>query len=430
MRNAWIAFIFCLATVPCQAAAPLTIDAAVQEALANSPRIQEQKAYRQAAVHGEKAARSEFLPRLTAAYAYQNLAQSPYVNINGNTVVTNSRDQYHWEVSVTQPIFSGFGISARHRLAELGVETEELALEQSRQDLILQVKEGCYDLLMAEKNLIVAASSNAALAAHEADVNRFHQNGLVPLNDLLKARVALADAVQRLHRTEAAVTQSRTSLSLLLGREYDSDVDIEEAGPWDPMVPELRAQIDRALTNRPEISLLERSIQSKRSEQEAAESGYYPRIELTGKYQQDGDDPAARNNEYTNQYNAIVGVQARWTFFEFGKTRSTSAMTRAQQRALEQALEKTRNDIRLQVVQARLALDVAARNIDTATIALKQAQEHWRITNLLYQQQLTTSTEVLDARSYFDNAQSAYHRAHYGYGSALARLNWAMGRAP
>ena len=65
--------------------------------------------------------------------------------------------------------------------------------------------------------------------------------------------------------------------------------------------------------------------------------------------------------------------------------------------------------------------------IDQARAALAQAREHWRITNLLYRQQLTTSTEVLDARSYLDRAQSAYHEAHYGYVAARAGLAWAMG---
>jgi outer membrane protein TolC len=86
-----------------------------------------------------------------------------------------------------------------------------------------------------------------------------------------------------------------------------------------------------------------------------------------------------------------------------------------------------RDEVRLQVVKAHLDLDVAARNIGTATTALAQDREHWRITNLLYRQQLTTSTEVLDARSYHDRAQSAYHDAHYGYGAAMAMLAWTVG---
>ena len=47
------------------------------------------------------------------------------------------------------------------------------------------------------------------------------------------------------------------------------------------------ARIGLALTQRPEISMLEQAIQAKASEQQVARSDYYPQVELTGKYQQE-----------------------------------------------------------------------------------------------------------------------------------------------
>lgn len=427
MRYTWLTLITLFFGIHAWAAAPLTIDEAVCEALQKNPQVHEQIARREAAALGEKAARTDFYPRLSATYAYQNLAESPFVNIYGNQVTTNSRDQHHWEIMLSQPIFSGFAISARHQIAQLGLSTSDLALQQTRQMIILKVKQRCFDLLMAEKTLAVAQSSTAALSAHESDVRKFYENGLGPLNDLLKAQVARADALLRQHRADADVHQLRTALCLLLGRNHDAVIEIQEFQEATAPLPDTAAAVDQALTARPEITLMEQAIQSKEKEQQMAESGYYPQIELTGKYRQDGEDLGARNNDYTNQYNASVGLQARWTFFEFGKTNAGSAKLAAEKRAMEQALSAARDDIRLQVVKARLDLDVAARNIETTTTALDQAQEHWRITNLLYQQQLTTSTEVLDARSFLDRAQSAFHEAHYGYGAALALLEWAMG---
>lgn len=428
MQTLWIIIVMFLLSVNVCTAAPLTIGEAVREAMQNNPLIHQQLAYRQAATFDEKVARADFFPRLSAAYAYQNLAESPFVNISGHPVITNSRDQHHWEVALTQPLFSGFSISARHRLAKLGLEARELELQLTRLSLILQVKERCFDLLMAEKTLTVTQSSEAALAAHEADARRFHENGLAPLNDLLKAQVARADAVQQRHRAEAGVETVRSALSLLLGRNYDSNIEIADTEPAMALSPELNTQVEQALAARPEVAVLEQSIQSKQNEQLLAKSDYYPRIDLLGRYQQDGDDLGAGNNDYSNQYNTSLGVQAHWTFFEFGKTHARSAKIHAEQRALAKALENIQDDIRLQVVQAHHDLNVAVKNIKTAQTALDQAREHWRITNLLYRQQLTTSTEVLDARNFLDRAQSAYFEARYGYGTALARLEWAMGK--
>ncbi|WP_319526535.1 TolC family protein [uncultured Desulfosarcina sp.] len=428
MKHHWLTILILLVAIDGWAAAPLTIDEAVREALASSPQIHEGEAYRQAAEFATNATRAEFLPRLSASYAYQNLADSPFINIYGNQVTTNTRDQHHWEIALHQPIFSGFAISARHRLAQLGLATRTLDLQQARQKVIVQVKQGCFDLLVAEKKLDVTESSVTALTAHETDVEKFYAKGLVPLNDLLKARVARGDAVLQQHRAQAGVRQARSALCLQLGRDFDDGLEIAEAIPVITPLPELSAQVEGAMANRSEIALLERAIESKSSEQRVVKSDYYPNVELFGRYQQDGEDLGARTNEYANQHNASVGVQASWEIFTFGKTRSRCAEAAAERRALEQTLEKIRDDIRLQVVQARLDLDVAQGNIDTARTALNQAQEHWRITDRLYRQQLTTTTEVLDARSYLDRARSAFYEAQYGYGSSLALLEWAMGK--
>ena len=53
MRTIWFGVFICLAVVEVGIAAPVTIDEAVREALANSPLIHEQEAYHQAAAFGE-----------------------------------------------------------------------------------------------------------------------------------------------------------------------------------------------------------------------------------------------------------------------------------------------------------------------------------------------------------------------------------------
>ena len=60
--------------------------------------------------------------------------------------------------------------------------------------------------------------------------------------------------------------------------------------------------------------------------------------------------------------------------------------------------------------------------------ALDQAREHWRITNLRFRQQLTTSTEVLDARTYLSRAETGFYQALYGSGIARADLDEAVGK--
>lgn len=84
--------------------------------------------------------------------------------------------------------------------------------------------------------------------------------------------------------------------------------------------------------------------------------------------------------------------------------------------------------IDLEVTDARIRLGVAAENIQTAQKALDQSMENLRITNLRYQEQIATSTDVLDATAAKTLAKSNYYGALYGYQAALAELDRAVGR--
>ncbi len=90
-------------------------------------------------------------------------------------------------------------------------------------------------------------------------------------------------------------------------------------------------------------------------------------------------------------------------------------------------LKGIENGVKMEIKQALLASRVARANIETAEKALEQAQENWRITRLQYQQQMVTSSDVLDARPYLTQADSNYYRARYGYVMSLAELDRALG---
>ena len=159
-----------------------------------------------------------------------------------------------------------------------------------------------------------------------------------------------------------------------------------------------------------------------------ARSGYYPTIALSGSYEQSGSDPGASTNDYRNDHNASVTVQASWNFFEWGKTGVNVAKQRYGKQALLERQRSTQDQVRLAVDKACLDLKVAAASIGTAERGRDQARENWRITDLQYRQQVATTTDVLDSRTLLSQAETNYFRALYGYRIALAELGKVLGR--
>ena len=412
-----------------QTARPLlTLDQAVQAALAGNFRIKAAVEDAKGAEQDRSRARAEMLTSAQLNYSYSSLGEQPFSSGSGQTIYTASDDVYHWDVTLIQPLFTGFALSANYDMSRLTVQIRELERQQVVLDVVRDVKSAYFNLLRSEKRIMVSDDAVDALRAHASDGEKFYRQGLIPFNDLLQSQVALADALQQRERARAGAQMALSRLNLLLSEPLDSATRIEDIDSPSPYEFEFESLLSDALLNRPVLQALRLGVQKLQHAARGVRSAYYPQVSLVGQYEQNGDDPAADANDYANAFNKSLSLQATWTFFEWGKTRAAVARSRHDRRALEQRIKELENGVRLEVQQAWLNLQVAEKNIHTAQKALIQARENWRITNLQYQQQVATSTEVLDARAFLTQADNNYYDALYGYMVARAEMERAVGR--
>ena len=405
----------------------LTLDKAIEMAVANNTIIRQAIENQKAAIEEQKSARADFLPKASTAYSYTRLKDSPYMKTDGTQIDIADNDQYHWDLTLSQPLFTGFALSTRYEMAKLGVDVKDAEKEQAVLDVVKQVKSAYFNILLTKKFLLVADEAVNQLESHVRDAEKFYEQGMIPYNDLLRSKVALADALQNRVRAEGSVEMAVSAFNTLLRIDLNKKTDVEDIIDITPYSFELTNCIKEAIEKRPELKALRLALKNADHVVTLAQSAYYPEVALVGSYEQNGDNPSATENDYGNTHNASVTLQARWTFFEWGKTRAEVNKYRRNKSSLTEKLKGIEDSIKLEVKSAFLDLNVAEKNIQTAKESLAQAKENWRITNLQYQQQMTTSTEVLDARTFFTRAETNYYGALYGYMIALAELERAVG---
>ena len=438
--------LFCF-TAAAVAAEPLTLADAVELARQNNYLIRETAARSQAAVEQYRASRADLFAKAAAGYRYARLKETPFMYFTRTTVSpdprvtpfyvvsgseriqapTGPKDNFHWEASLTQPLFTGFALTTRVQMAQLGIEIGEVETQQAVADVIKQVKSSFFDVLLARQFLETARAAEGTLDAHVNDASRFFEQGLIPYNDLLQSQVALADAVQRRTRAEADARMAVAVLNTVMGLDLEAGTLVATVDEAPAHPPSLATLIPIAEVHRPELRYLELSLAKIDAAARLAGSAYYPTVALVGRYEQDGDNFRATDNDFRNSYNTTVAVQAEWTFFEWGKTRADVARIKRERDALAAKAAGVRDSIRLEVKNAQLSLAVALANIQTARSALTQADENLRITRLRYQQQVAPSTEVLDANAAQTQADNNFHAARYSALKAEAELERAVG---
>ncbi len=414
----------------------LTLDQAINEAIKNNYLIKNKLEMIYASVGEEKIERSFMLPVLSSSYSYERLKEKPYAIFDNPIIPGNrykvrigDRDRFYWNIVLTQPIFTGFSLITRYKIAKFGVALKKVYREKAILDIVRDVKVTYFNVLLAKRYLEIAKEEVSQLESHFKDAKAFFKQGIIPYNDLLKSEVALAQARQNLVRAKSNLKVAISRLNIILEKKVDENTKIEDIKSFIPINYKLDKLYANAIKYRPEIKAIKIAIKQAKQKIRLAKSDYYPHIYLFAKYEQQGNDIGATNNDYGNSHNASIGFQAKWNIFEWGRTKAEVERASHEYKALCYELKKAEDNIRLQVKNSFEQLKVAKQNLKTAETALIQAKENHRITDLRYQQKLTTSTEVLDARTFLTQAEVNYYNALYGYMIAKAELERAIGES-
>src|SRR4030043_596892 len=158
-------------------------------------------------------AKAGFLPTFSTSYSYTHLGFVPSIDTSvfGNNLEFKLGDQdiYQWQATVRQPIFTGYALTSTYELTKLGIDQSKLDLELERLDLALNVKEAYFNILRADKAVNVAKSAVESLEAHHNVAKNFYDVGMIPVNDLLKAEVELANTQHNLIQAQNASRLAR-----------------------------------------------------------------------------------------------------------------------------------------------------------------------------------------------------------------------------
>ncbi len=426
-------FIMFFMANPCAAQEiPLSLETAVSEAIHDNTLIQEAVEKQRAAMENEKSATADLFPKLSAEYTYMHFKDTPYIMYDIPPAGASKfdmwkHDRFAWDVSIVQPLFTGFALTTRRKIAQLGIRMSDIEKDQAVMDVTRDVKVGYFNILLAKRYLGVSDEAVKQLEGHVADAQQFYDQELIPQNDLLRSQVALAHARQNRVSAASNLDVAVAAFNIILKRDITDKTTIMEIAPPSPVYYDIADLYDHAMKHRPELKQLETALAQAGLGVKMAQSNYYPKVYLTGRYEQLGHNSGATDNDFGNSHNTIIGAQAQWQFFEWGKTRADISKATHEKKALSAKIDGIRDSIRLEVKNACEKLMVAGQNIKTAETALAQAKENFRITNLQYQQQVTTSTEVLDAQTFLTQAEMNYYSALYGYMIAKATLDRAIG---
>ncbi|PIP44028.1 MAG: transporter [Deltaproteobacteria bacterium CG23_combo_of_CG06-09_8_20_14_all_60_8] len=366
------------------------------------------------------AAEGARLPSVHLGGGYRLLDNEP-VSIAGIGQFTTADDaSLSYQAMMQVPVFSNFQISSNIEAANEICAASKQTEQSVMQSIKLRIAEAYFTVLLQQQQVEVAVSHEQSLAAHANDVQNLHDEGMVPVNDLLAARVALANARQTTLQAQNGLDVARSAYNRLLGRPMDYGLQLV---PPSLVFSEIDfdALSAKALANRSGLAALTNQINALLLQAKAAKSGNGPKIEVRGGY----DYNENSHQLHEGAWQVLVG--ASWDIFDGNVARHKGAALHAQSRAVAENRQDLESLILLQVRQAGLDMDESRKRIAVAKETLSQADENLQVTRNRYQDGIGTNTEVLDAESMRMASYARYDTALHDAGLAVIRLRYAVG---
>lgn len=320
---------------------------------------------------------------------------------------TDTRNLFAGSIILTQPIFMGGSIIALNKMAAINEELAENSQNARRQATIYGIDQAYWQVVSLCHKKKLAESYLELVKKLDADVHKMIEEGVATRSDGLSVDVKVNEAEMTLTKVNDGLVLSRMLLNERCGLPLDEAVTLADEMAETISTVELAPQLDveQAVENRPELKMLQNTVDLSKQTTNVLRAGYMPQLALTGGYAL--TNPSLFNG-FEKKFSGYwhVGVMMRVPIWNWG---DTMYKVRASKRATSIAnleLAEAREMIALQVNQVTFKVGEANKKLTMAQSNIARADENLRIANLGFSEGVITPATVMEAQTAWLQAQS------------------------
>lgn len=422
----------------------LTIEEAIQLALENNRLIEQREEDREVARWNLSAVRRNSGPRLSWSSSanriggryYNGLRERRYQYYNAPkefleaygikiTYYPLYQSENTNTLNLSMPLYTGGRLENERKAARYSLNSADLTLENSKQQVKWQTAQAYYRALQYRANIDVQQEAINLLNEHLRTVQIQYEVGTVAMSDVLSTNVQLAISQQAYNTAQGNYENALSELNNIMGLPADTDLILASAQDYSAYTMSEADCLKYALEHRPDGIAAVYEVKRAEASTESAKSGWRPSVSAVvhGYISGEGAFKADHTNE---QWSA--GVQLNWDIFDNKITSANVQAAKAQQRKAESLARQQLEQIRLEIREAYTSLKTSEKNIGVTLNSVRQAEEQFLIAKVRYEEGVDTNLIVMDAQEKLTLARTNYYNALYSFHTSRAQLEKAMGK--
>ncbi|NLR67073.1 TolC family protein [Chitinophaga varians] len=388
-----------------QSVKPLSLNEAISLSLQNSKQLKASQARIEEANANVKTANERQLPDVSISGSYLRLTQ-PNLDLKlgkggsnpggGSGMEAPKVDQAAYGMAnVSIPVFAGMMIQSGKEAARYLAQAAKLDADKDRDDVIENTI-GAYSNLYKATQAVKLMEENLRQSTQRVkDFSNLEKNGLLARNDLLKAELQQSNYELSLMDAQNSLKVANLNMNIMLGLPDNTTLQLDTTvfKVDDKTDGRGVAEFEQlAYQNRKDAASLGAKEKAAFANIKGVKGEYYPSLAVTGGY------VAAYIPNVVTITNAVMGgVGLKYNLSSLWKTGSKVASAKAQLAQLQANEASLTDAIHLDVVRSYENYLLSRKKMDTYIKAIEQSEENYRITKNKHDNNLATTTDLLDA---------------------------------
>ena len=344
---------------------------------------------------------------------------------------TDTHNMFAGAVMVTQPVYMGGAITAANKIADINEEIAANSLEAKQQGILYSIDHAYWQVVSLKHKQTLAESYVELVKKLKSDVQKMIDKGVATKGDGLSVGVRVNEAEIALMEVKDGLVLAKMLLCQLCGLPVDENITLadETANELSGAAGTLGtygATIETAAAHRPELKLLQNTVDLTKETTNALKAGNLPQVLLTGGYAVTNPNTF---NGFEKKFGGFwnVGVLMRIPIWNWGDVKYKVRASKGATTMANLELAEAREMIELQVNQSSFRVTEANKKLEMANANIANAEENLRMANLGFKEGTVSFTTVMEAQTAWQLAQSKKIDAEIGVKLSQVELQKALG---
>jgi outer membrane protein TolC len=413
-----------------------TLDGLIEHAMKHSTVVKQSQAQIELAQANREESKSAHFGSidLVGSYTRFNLPRTlvpltPATILVDPKAVATTKNLFTTGVMYSIPLFTGFAQTRQIEMDSIATRLSQSKLSLTKEQLAFNVA-SLYLSILALQDMTNAQKQHVeALKKLKNTINNEVKFGKKAQIDLLKAENDLYGNISYLEVIKGNIAITKASLASLVGMDHIGTIKAIKVSVKKPNYS--ISGLLRETSSLDKVIIADLNLKKAGKGIEKSESSMLPQVSLSSYYGYnygENDSSNLYSGEFENEKNWQIGLNAKWTLYDFGKRDAATQKAKIAHMQAEFDKQQMLLDLKKSLIEASEKMKQEYANYRSNTKQLTLAKKSEKIENVRYHNGVSTINDLLYAKSQTHLASAKLIESKYNYQKGKFYMDYLLER--